>query len=128
MLLILKSALTLSVGLCVSLCLYSERSRESKYVGIKYIETRNYSIKDDRETGPHPPRPQIYKTSPPAMPGSKGEQQLNPGINQITKNKQTKTHKMSESIYPNLPQPLTEKSEVNKVNCQDQTASLCEKD
>lgn len=32
-----------------------------------------------KEAAPHPPGPQIYKTSPPAMSGTKREQQPNSG-------------------------------------------------
>lgn len=56
-----------------------------------------------KEVAPHPPGPQIYKTSPPAMSGTKREQQPNLGI-RSKKTKEKKAHRMSASIYPNLPQ------------------------
>lgn len=60
-----------------------------------------------KEAAPHPPGPQIYKTSPPAMPGTKHEQQPNSGIrsqktNQPTNKKPTKCQRAFTLTCPSL--------------------------
>lgn len=127
---ILKSAFTLSTWLYEVISIHIQKKAEK--INILASSVLGRGIRAWKEIGTlgleflrealHPASSQIYKTSPPAMLGTKYEWKPNPGIrSQVTK------LKMSESINPNSPPSDKMKGEIRgqqKWTAQSQIASL----